>query len=104
VLSERDARALRRIEQRLWLQDPEFAARMAQPLPDGPSWVRRLVPRLVLVLLVATAVVSVLLGVVSLGLVAATLFVVLWRRRSRRAPNKPRLHTRVRDWWSEKGS
>lgn len=80
-------------------EDPGLAARMARPLPDRPSWVRRRVPRLTLMLLVVTAVVGVLLGVAGLGVVAATVYIMVFLRRPRRAPNKP-LRTRVRDWLS----
>jgi hypothetical protein len=51
-------------------------------------------------LLVVTAVVSVLLGVPVLGVAAAAVFIVLFLRRPRRARNKPHLRTRVRNWFS----
>src|SRR3954447_22221780 len=73
VLSEREARALRRIEQQLTADDPRFAARMSRALPGRPSrWPLKLQSPMIAAMLLSV-VVCLAVGVVGAGLAVALL-------------------------------
>jgi hypothetical protein len=82
VLSEREARALRQIEQQLAADAPRLAARMSRELPGKPSqWPSRLQNAAIAAVLLA-AVVCLAVGAVGAGLAAALYACVLvWARR-----------------------
>jgi hypothetical protein len=102
VLSERDARALRQIEQQLAADDPRLAARMSQALPGRPSRWPRNVHNLVIAAALVSAVVCMAVGTVGAGLVAA-LFAgaLVWVRRCLARGTVP-LH--LREWLRRTGS
>jgi hypothetical protein len=82
VLSEREARALRQIEQQLAADEPRLAPRMSRALPGPPSrWLRNLQIPVIAAVLVS-AVVCLAVGAVGAGL-AAALFAgaLVWARR-----------------------
>lgn len=84
-MSEREAHALRQIEQQLSSDDPKLVALMARKLPARPWLVRRFVQNLIIVVAALLATLCIALGDVGAGL-AAALFacVVLVLRRSSR--------------------
>ena len=83
MLSEREAQALRRIEQQLSADDPELAVLMTRTLPLRPSRTRRLVHNLVIGVALVLALLCMALGDVGAGLLAASFAgVVLALRRS----------------------
>jgi hypothetical protein len=96
VLSEREARALRQIEQQLAADAPRLAARMARELPRKPSrWPRRFQNAGIAAVLLS-AVVCLTVGAVGAGL-AAALFggALVWARRSLARGDVPL----PRRWW-----
>ena len=97
MLSEREARALRQIEQQLAADDPRLAARMSRALPGRPwRWPRNF-HNLVIAAVLLSAVVCLAVGAVGAGL-ATALFAValLWARRSLACGVVP---LRRRGWW-----
>ncbi len=83
VLSEREARALRQIEQQLAADAPRLAARMSRELPGKPSrWPWKL-QNAVITAVLLSAVVCLAVGAVGAGL-ATALFAgaLVWVRRS----------------------
>jgi hypothetical protein len=97
VLSERDARALRRIEQQLAVDDPGLAARLSQALPGQPSlWPQKFQNPLITAVLLS-AVLCLAVGAVGAGL-AAALFAgaLVWARRFLACRAVPQ---RRRGWW-----
>jgi len=97
VLSEREARALRQIEQQLAAEDPRLAARMSRALPSRPSRWPRTLQNSVIAAVLLSAVVCLAVGAVGAGL-AAALFAsaLLWARRSLGCGAGP---LRRRGWW-----
>lgn len=97
MLSEREAKALRRIEQQLAIDDPVLAARLSQALPGRPSrWPQRL-HNLLITTVLLSAVLCLAAGAVGMGL-AAALFAgaLIWARRFLGCGAVPR---RRRGWW-----
>jgi Protein of unknown function (DUF3040) len=97
VLSEREAKALRRIEQQLAVDDPGLAARLSQAPPGQPSpWPQRLCNSLITAVLLS-AVLCLAVGAVGAGL-AAALFAgaLIWARRFLACGAVPQ---RRRGWW-----
>jgi hypothetical protein len=82
VLSEREARALRQIEQQLAADAPGLAARMSRELPGKPSrWPWRL-QNAAIVAVLLSAVVCLSVGAVGAGLAAASYAgALVWARR-----------------------
>jgi hypothetical protein len=102
VLSEREARALRQIEQLLAADDPRLAARMSRELPGRPSrWLRK-VQNVVIAAVLLSAVVCLAVGAVGAGL-AAALFAgaLVWARLFLARGAVP---LRLREWWRRTGS
>jgi uncharacterized membrane protein YoaK (UPF0700 family) len=93
VLSERESKALRRIEQQLAVDDPGLAATLSPALPGRPArWPQRLITATLLLAVLCLAV-----GAVGAGL-ATALFAgaLIWARRflvSEAAPQHRR------GWW-----
>ena len=102
MLNEREARALRQIEQQLAADEPRLAARMSRALPGRPSrWLQNLQIRVIAAVLLS-AVVCLAVGAVVAGL-AAALFagVLVWARRSLACGVVP---LRLRGcWWAGSG-
>ena len=97
MLSEREARALRQIEQQLAADDPRFASRISRALPGRPSrWPRKLQIPVITVMLLS-AVLCLAIGAVSAGLNTA-LFAgaLIWARRFLACEAAP---LRRRGWW-----
>jgi hypothetical protein len=97
VLSEREAKALHRIEQQLAVDDPGLAARLSQAPPGQPSpWPQRLCNSLITAVLLS-AVLCLAVGAVGAGL-AAALFAgaLIWARRFLACGAVP---PRRRGWW-----
>lgn len=100
MLSEREARALRQIEQQLAADAPRLAARMSRELPDTSRWPRRFQDAGIAAVLLL-AVVCLAVGAVAAGLAVAMFGgALVWARRSlaRGVVPPPR-----RRWW-RKGS
>ena len=101
MLSEREARALRQIEQQLADDDPRLAARMSRELPGRPSRWPRILQNALIAAVLLSAVVCLAVGAVGAGL-AAALFAgaLVWARRSlvRGVVPPPRR------WWWRTGS
>ena len=97
MLSEREARALRQIEQQLAADDPRLAARMSRALPGRPSLWPRNVQNPMIAAVLLSAVVCLAVGAVGAG-PAAALFagVLVWARRSLTCGVVP---LRLRGWW-----
>ena len=97
MLSEREARALRQIEQQLAADAPRLAARMSRALPGRPSRWPRNVQNPVIAAVLLSAVVCLAVGAVGAGL-AAALFAgaLVWARRSLARGVAP---LRRRGWW-----
>ena len=97
MLSEREARALRQIEQQLAADAPRLAARMSRELPGKPSrWPWKLQDAVITAVLLS-AVVCLAVGAVGAGL-AAALFAgaLVWARGPRACSVAP---PRRRGWW-----
>ena len=71
MLSEREARALRQIEQQLAADDPRLAATMSRALPGRPSLWPRNFQNPVIAAVLLSAVVCLVVGAVGAGLAAA---------------------------------
>ena len=97
MLSEREARALRQIEQQLAADDPRLAARMSRALPGRPSLWPRNVQNPMIAAVLLSAVVCLAVGAVGAGL-AAALFAgaLVWARGPRACSVAP---PRRRGWW-----
>lgn len=82
MLSEREVRALRQIEQQLAADAPRLAARMSRELPGKPSrWPWKL-QNAVIAGVLLTTVVCLAVGAVAAGLMAALFASALvWGRR-----------------------
>ncbi len=101
MLSEREAKALRLIEQQLAVDDPGLAARLSQALPGQPSrWSLRLQDSLITAVLLS-AVLCLAVGAVGAGL-AAALFgsALVWARRFLAGGAAPQHR---RGWWEGAG-
>ena len=99
MLNEREARALREIEQQLAADDPRLAARMSRALPGRPSRWRRNLQISVIAAVLLSAVVCLAVGAVGAGLMTALFAVaLLWARRSLRGGGGQR-----RRWWAGSG-
>jgi hypothetical protein len=101
VLSEREARALRQIEQQLAADDPRLAARLSRELPGKPwRWPRKFQNPVIAAMLLS-AVVCLAVGAVGAGLAAALFaFALVWARRSLACGVMPL----PRRWWWRTGS
>jgi hypothetical protein len=101
VLSEREAKALRQIEQKLTADAPGLAARMSRELPGKPSrWPRKFQNAVVAAVLLS-AVVCLAVGAVGAGLWAALCGgVLVWARRYIACEVVPL----PRRWWWRTGS
>jgi len=101
VLSERETRTLRQIEEQLAADDPRLAAKMSRALPGGPSRWSRKFQNLAIAAVLLSAVVCLAVGAVGAGLVAA-LFAgaLVWAQRSLARAGMPHL----REWWGWTGS
>jgi hypothetical protein len=93
LLSDRERRVLREVEQAIAAEDPKLAARLRR----WPANRRRGPGAAVIVLLAGVAVLCLALSAVPAGLLAGTLAVVLAVRRRRRRRGRP--PGRVSRWW-----
>ena len=97
MLSEREARALRQIEQQLAADDPRLAARLSRALPVQPSVWPQKFQNLLITAVLLSAVLCLAVGAVGAGL-AAALFAgaLVWARRFLACGA---VRQRRRGWW-----
>lgn len=100
MLSEQEARALRRIEQQLAADDPKLAARLTQEMPGRPPRWRQRLQDAVIAAVLLSAVVCLNVGAVGAGVAAAMSGIaLLWVRRVRSGRRGPRVV-----WWWRRSS